>query len=336
VTDRTSIIAITLTGGAEETVGADLGESLGQDVLEEASEEVVGGESQPLRLLRAGRDVAEGDPVAELRPLARSHQRLIYGVLLTEAAHSLQLLADDPKWVGATLGMLAVLHTWSRDLAFHPHVHLLVTARGLTSDGQAWRKPAHRKFLVPGFALSKIFRAKVRDALHRSGLDVDAAVFKKPWTVHLQHAGDGRHVGEYLSRYAYRVAITNDRLERFDGRTVTFRYVSSRTRATERLTLPVGEFLGRFLQHVLPKGFTKIRAYGLFSPAASKRRGRARHLLALDPRRPQAAPAPEPAATATPVRACPVCSSGRLIRRFTCHQPLAILEYLAAAGRSPP
>ena len=172
----------------------------------------------------------------------------------------------------------------------------------------------------------------MRDA----GLAVDTAVFQKPWTVHLQHAGDGGHVGQYLSRYAYRVAITNDRIERFDGREVTFRYVSSRTRETKRLTLPVGDFLGRFLQHVLPKGFTKIRAYGLFSPAATKRRERARQLLVFDPRQPRAAPVREPVTTSAPQRACPVCAGGRLVRRFTCHLPLAILEYFAAAGRPPP
>ena len=103
----------------------------------------------------------------ELRPLARAHQSTVYDLLLREAAAALQLLADDPKWVGAKLGILAVLHTWARDLSYHPHVHLLATAGGLTDHGEAWRKPAHSRFLVPGYALSTIFRAKVRDALDR-------------------------------------------------------------------------------------------------------------------------------------------------------------------------
>ena len=107
---------------------------------------------------------------AELRPLARSHQSTVYDLLLREAAAALQHLADDPKWVGAKLGILAVLHTWSRDLSYHPHVHLLATAGGLTDQGEAWRKPAHSRFLVPGYALSTIFRAKVRDALDRENL----------------------------------------------------------------------------------------------------------------------------------------------------------------------
>jgi hypothetical protein len=288
------------------------------------------------RLLPCGYYLATFTLPDELRPLARSHQRVVYGILLTEAAGAVQLLANDPKWVGATLGILAVLHTWSRNLAFHPHVHLLITAGGLTGDGRAWRKPASRKFLLPGFALSKIFRAKVRDALQYHGLAVDPKVFRKPWTVHLQHAGDGRHAGEYLSRYAYRVALTNDRIERFDGRQVTFRYVSSRTRETQRLTLPVGDFLGRFLQHVLPKGFPKIRSYGLFSPAASKRLDRARHLLALDPLQSQAPPARETGPPAELHRPCPACSGGRLTRRFVSHRPIPRPETVHSAPRPPP
>ena len=176
---------------------------------------------------------------AELRPLARSHQRIVYDLLLREAAEALQRLADDPRWVGGTLGILAVLHTWARDLAYHPHVHLLVTAGGLTPDGEAWRKPAHRRFLVPGHALSEIFRAKMRDGLQRAGLldGLDPGIFRKPWTVHLQHAGDGHHAAEYLSRYVHRVALTNDRIEAFDGERVTFRsfrYIRSRTGETRR------------------------------------------------------------------------------------------------------
>jgi hypothetical protein len=261
---------------------------------------------------------------AELRSLARSNQRIVYGILMTAAAQALQLLADDPKWVGATLGILAVLHTWARDLAYHPHVHLLITAGGLTADGEVWRKPGRRTFLVPGYALSAIFRAKVRDALDRAGLlaGLDPNIFRKPWTVHLQHAGNGAHAGEYLSRYVYRVAITNDRIERFDGADVTFRYVSSRTHEAKRLRLSAPAFLARFLQHVLPKGFTKIRSYGLFSPTAAKRRHRARHLLELHRAATNRPPEqPEPLTIAPSPRVCPVCSQGRLVRRLTWRRP---------------
>jgi putative transposase/integrase-like protein len=268
---------------------------------------------------------------AELRSLARSHQDTVYDLLLREAAAALQLLADDPKWVGAKLGIQAVLHTWSRDLSYHPHVHLLATAGGLTDQGKAWRKPAHSRFLVPGYALSTIFRAKVRDALDRENLlgQVDPAVFRKAWNVHLEHAGDGEHAAEYLSRYAHRVALTNDRIEAFEHGRVTFRYISSRTHQTQRLTLPVQAFIARFLQHVLPKGFQKIRGYGLFRPAATRQRQRARHLLELDPALPpnlKNSPAP----TTQPVgetpdldrrRLCPACRKGHLVRLRTFRRP---------------
>jgi hypothetical protein len=281
---------------------------------------------------------------AELRPLARSHQRIVYDLLLRESAAALQHLADDPRWVGGTLGILAVLHTWTRDLAYHPHVHLLVTAGGLTPDDEVWRKPAHRRFLVPGYALSEIFRAKLRDGLQRAGLldGLDPAIFRKPWTVHLQHAGDGHHAAEYLSRYAHRVALTNDRIEAFDGERVTFRYIHSRTGETRRLTLPVHVFLARFLQHVLPKGFPKIRSYGLLSPAATGRRERARELLALDPTAPahrNTSSPPQPHDDESPRRPrhCPACRRGHLVRLVCYHTPIPLAATaIPSTSRAPP
>lgn len=280
---------------------------------------------------------------AELRDLARAHQRLVYDLLLREAACSLQTLADDPRFVGATLGILAVLHTWARDLSYHPHVHLLVTAGGLTADGTTWRKSANATFLVPGYALSTIFRAKVRDAIAKAGLAsrVDPRVFRKPWTVHLQHAGRGDHAAAYLSRYVHRVAISNDRIERFDGRCVTFRYVSTRDHQTKRLALDVDSFLARFLQHVLPRGFVKIRNYGLFSPAARKQQERARAILtayrsAID------RPVSPPSEQSLPLthRPCPACAIGHLHRQQTwrpgsIHVPL-LPAAVAATARPPP
>ena len=256
----------------------------------------------------------------------RSNQRLAYSILLQQAAAAVLQLAADRQWVGARPGILAVFHSWSRTLGFHPHVHLLVTAGGLADDG-AWVKPAHRRFLFPGYAISKIFRAKVRDAFHRSDLhnEMPAQAWTRKWTVHVKHAGDGRRTVEYLSRYVYRVAITNPRIELFDGRFVTFRYVHSRTHDTRRLKLPVNTFLARFLQHVLPKGFTKVRYYGLFSPGSQKQLDRARNLLERELLR-KPSPDPSPHATdSTPDRSmkvaqhrqscrpCPHCSEGNMV-----------------------
>ncbi len=108
---------------------------------------------------------------SELRPVAHSHQRQVYSMLLRQAAASVQTLADKPSWIGATPGILAVLHTWSRTLGYHPHAHLLVTAGGLSTDRTAWIKPAHPRFLMPGYVLSVVFRAKIHHAMARAGLD---------------------------------------------------------------------------------------------------------------------------------------------------------------------
>ena len=233
----------------------------------------------------------------QLRAIARTHQKRVYSLLLREAAAAVQTVAADRAWVGGTPGILAVLHTWSRRLDYHPHAHLLVTAGGLSPDGTAWMKPAHRRFLLPGYTLSTIFRVKLRHALHRAGLDrdIDPTVWQRAWTVHVQQIGRGEHAARYLSRYIYRVALTNDRLERFALGRVTFRFTHARTGETRRETLPVDTFITRFLQHVLPRRFTKVRSYGLLSPSRRADLERARHLLHLhDPNAP-VAPHDEPA-----------------------------------------
>ncbi len=264
---------------------------------------------------------------AELRPLARSHQRLVYSILLREAAAAVQTLASDPQWVGGRLAILAVLHTWSRTLTYHPHVHLLVSAGGLSPDGSAWVKPAHPRFLFPGYAVSPIFRTKVRHALRRAGLlqDTDSSVWTRPWTAQIQHIGNGHHAALYLSRYVYRVALSNHRIEGFQQGRVTFRYTHAKTRQTRRMTLPVLDFMARFLQHVLPKGFAKIRSYGLLSPSCRKGLERARHLLesaaAQLPQRPARRTGPEdpsPTASNEPKpRLCPVCNRGHVYFKGT-------------------
>jgi len=250
---------------------------------------------------------------AALRPLALAHPTLVYATLLREAAASLQALADEPAWVGGRLGILAVLHTWSRTLTFHPHAHLLVTAGGLAPDGTAWRKPRYARFLVPGYLLSTLFRTRVHTALARLGLTqgVDPAVWARPWVVHVQHVGAGHFAARYLARYVYKVALRNERLERFHDGQVTFRYTPSGTRDTRRMTLPLQEFLRRFLLHVLPHGFAKIRYFGLLSPTARADLERARTLLERARPAPAPKPATEPPASPAP-RPCPHCCSGYL------------------------
>jgi len=257
---------------------------------------------------------------SELRPLARSHPKKIYGLLMKAAADALQTLASDPSFLGARLGALAVLHTWTRAMLFHPHVHMLVTAGGLAADGQSWIDPKHPRFLVPGPALSEIFRAKFCAGLKKAGLlrFVPAAAWKTRWVVQSQHAGRGDKVLDYLGRYVFRIAIANSRLESLDNGIVRFRYRDNKTQQTCHVTLPATEFIHRFLQHVLPKGATKVRYYGIFSPACRSRLDRARQLLIPASANTSSITAPVAEDSAAvpaspPPMRCPLCHTGILV-----------------------
>lgn len=258
---------------------------------------------------------------AQLRDVARAQQHRVYGLLFTAAAESLRTLAADPRYLGARPGLLAVLHTWTRALLYHPHVHMLVTAGGLTPDGAAWRDPRHPTFLVPARALSVLFRAKVKAALARAGLLhlVRPKAWTKRWVVHVQPAGTGQQVLDYLARYLFRIALANSRIERFQDGQVTFRYRENASGQLQHCRLPAQEFLRRFLQHVLPRGFTKVRSYGLYSPTAAPALAHARELLTA--RGPTAAPPPSttapgpppaPEPTPPPEPTCPTCRRGVL------------------------
>lgn len=257
---------------------------------------------------------------AQLRPLARSHQKLVYGLLLNTAAASIQKLCADPQWLGAQPALMGVLHTWTRAMLYHPHAHFLVSAGGLSADGQRWVPGQHPNFLVPVRALSVIFRAKLRDRLKRAGLwsQVPAKVWKQKWVVHAQHAGSGQKVLDYLGRYVFRIAISHSRLETLEQGQVTFRYRDNRTQQIKRVGLTVQEFVQRFLQHVLPRGLTKVRHYGLSSSACGSRHAAAMALLQTAsppaPSDPPSLPANQPCTQPPePIARCPHCGTGRLV-----------------------
>jgi hypothetical protein len=252
----------------------------------------------------------------DLRALAFAHQRVVYGVLMRSAAAALQRLAADPRYVGARLGCLAVLHTWTRAMLYHPHVHLLVTAGGLSADRTQWIAAKNPAFLVPVQALSVIFRAKVCAGLRRAGLldQVAPSTWTTPWVVHAQPAGRGQRVLDYLGRYVFRIAIANSRLEEMTDGNVTFRYRDNRTQEVRRVTVTGVEFLERFLQHVLPRGCAKVRYYGLWSAAHRADRTWVRALLTTRtliavPQALQSARASSP----DDLPRCPHCRVGTLI-----------------------
>lgn len=204
----------------------------------------------------------------ELRPIVRRHQKTLYGVLMKAAAESLMKLAADPRYVGGRIGILAVLHTWTSTLAYHPHAHLLVPGGGVTQQGE-WVS-ARKGYLVPVRALAKIFRALFIQLAQRALPEekLPGAVWSKPWVVYCKPTVQGTEkVLKYLARYVHRVAFANSRLVRLDEGRVTFRYLNRREQQWKTMTLSSQEFLRRFLQHALPSGTHKVRYYGIWHPS---------------------------------------------------------------------
>ncbi|WP_424374693.1 IS91 family transposase [Methylocystis silviterrae] len=219
-----------------------------------------------------------------MRDWLRANQREGYALLMKAAADAIVELARDPRYVGATVGVLAVLHTWTQQLLYHPHVHCLVTGGGVSDDGRCWR-PARQAFLVPVKALAKLVRGKLRAALakKRPDLVLPKAAWSKPWVVHCTPWGSGEQaVVDYLARYVFRIAIANSRIVGLDDQTVTFRYKQRTSNRWRACRLDGQEFMRRFLQHVLPKGRHKVRYFGLWHPTKREDAARARLLLQLD------------------------------------------------------
>jgi hypothetical protein len=200
-----------------------------------------------------------------LRPFIRSHQRCAYQALFQASSTALKRLATDDRFIGTDLpGFTGVLHTWGRQLQYHPHIHYIVPGGGLSKDRSAWL-PSRANFFVPVKALSPIYRALFKDEMRHAGLleQIDPQVWPIPWNVHSQANHHGHSAFTYLAPYVFKVAISNRRIVSLTDRTVTFtsrKVGSARPRTAQ---LDVMEFLRRFLQHVLPHGFMKVRHFGL-------------------------------------------------------------------------
>ena len=244
---------------------------------------------------------------AEIADVAYQNKAVVYDLLFQAASETMLRIAADPKHLGARIGITAVLHTWGSALTHHPHVHMVVPGGGIALDGQRWiaSRPA---FLLPVRVLGKLFRGVFLSrllALYDAGRLVFfggltplanrhaflrhlAPVRKKRWAVYAKPPFAGPEaVLAYLSRYTHRVAISNRRLLAFDDAGVTFRYKDYRRDGGQRqrvMTLATDEFIRRFLLHVLPRGFHRIRHYGLLATSARKASlARARELLAVSP-----------------------------------------------------
>jgi hypothetical protein len=270
---------------------------------------------------------------AQIGDIAFQNKAVVYGILFKAASEALLTIAADPRHLGARIGLTAVLHTWGSALTHHPHVHCIVPGGGLSPDGQRWVS-CRPRFFLPVRVLSRLFRRLFLDRLaaaHAEGRLVffgesaglaERAAFtarlaplrRAEWVVYAKRPFAGPEaVLAYLARYTHRVAISGSRLVSMDDKGVTFRWKDYRQDGPARrklMTLAPGEFIRRFLLHVLPTGFHRIRHYGLFAnPARAANLAKARALLQ--------APTPTPADTdpetaAKSASACPCCG-GRMI-----------------------
>jgi len=222
----------------------------------------------------------------ELQDVFRRQQKFMYGLLMQVSAEAVKEVCANKRHLGALPGILSVLHTWNGQLGYHPHVHMLITGGGVTVDGQHW-EPARGEFLVPVAVLSRKIAAKFRDALKAKAPAVFAgipgSVWRREWVSFCKHYGRGNDaVLNYLSRYVFRTAISNARILGMDPTHVTFRWKDRDANAWRTERLPGVEFLRRFLQHALPRGFHKVRYYGLWHPSKRRESNRAWVLLILE------------------------------------------------------
>ncbi|MEN7973907.1 MAG: transposase [Verrucomicrobiota bacterium] len=205
---------------------------------------------------------------AQLRSLAWRHQRLVYSALFRAARATLRQFGLNPKQLGAETGMTAVLHTHSRRLTYHPHLHVVMPGGGVDVKQKLWKRTRYR-YLFNAFALATVFRGKFLHEIGQCGLRPPAGT-PKAWVVDCQLVGRGESALEYLSRYLYRGVISNANIIADDHGQVTFRYIDGGTGAARTETLSGEAFLWRVIQHVLPRGFHRVRDYGFLHHNARK------------------------------------------------------------------
>jgi len=221
-----------------------------------------------------------------LRTWVRSHPQLGYDLLFAASAQALQDLAGDPKRLGAQLGMLGVLHTWSRTLVFHPHIHYLIPGGGLSRDERTWISSGP-KFFLPFSPLANRFRTLFAQKLKKQAPELYAQIpptlWTQPWNLNVEAAGSGENALRYLARYIFKTATGNRRLHLLPDGQVRWPYRTSQTRQWTHQDFTPQELIRRFLQHVLPHGYCRVRCFGWYHPAAKVRLNRVRALLRLTP-----------------------------------------------------
>ena len=298
---------------------------------------------------------------AEIAALALGNKKVVYSILFRAASETLLEVAADPKYLGATLGFLAILHTWTQTMLHHPHIHCIVPGGGLSPDRSRWVM-SRDDFLLPIRVLARLYRGKflayLAEAARAGSLKfagvtaplASAAGFdaflreqrRKEWVVYAKPPfGSPEQVLKYLARYTHRVAISDRRILSIQEDMVTFGYRDSVTGSHRVMTLDGVEFLRRFLLHVLPTGFVRIRYFGLLANRGrAANLARCRELLATTtpdtaaPTAPSAPPTPTPTSEEDTRYRCPSCSTGRLLKVATlAPAPVADLDRPAPIPR---
>jgi hypothetical protein len=276
---------------------------------------------------------------AELHALARYRRELVFDMLFACASQTLLELGRDERRLGAQLGFTAVLHTWTRQLLFHPHIHCIVTGGGLSLDGRRWID-ARKRFLFPVKVMGALFRGKILDRLREAHAKGHFARFEgfedpeafdrfmatlacKDWVVYAKRAfGGAEQVYRYLGRYTHRIGIANSRLVALRDNAVTFR-----SKDGKAITVAANEFLRRFLLHVLPARFVKMRHFGLLAAGnVHTKLVRARGLLRRRARARALSPRHVLAALVADTRRCPVCGIGTLRARALPSTPVHVWD----------
>jgi Putative transposase/Transposase zinc-binding domain len=292
----------------------------------------------------------------ELAPLALQNQRVIYDLLFGAAWDTLRTIAADPRHLGAQVGMIAVLHTWGQSLTHHPHLHCVVPGGGLSPDGTCWIA-SRKKFFLPVKVLSRLFRRlfltalqnafeQAQLALHGQLAELNqplrlssllAQLWRKEWVVYAKRPfGGPAQVLNYLGRYTHRVARSLHRLLKLEDGQVTFRWKDYRDGRQKLLTLGAEEFLRRFLLHILPDRFVRIRHYGLLSPRRrSKQIAHCRQLLCSQPEATQLPPASSKRNLSALWRRCQSCEQGRM-RLVEIIEPGRLAQLQIVENAQPP
>ncbi|WP_028309392.1 IS91 family transposase [Desulfitibacter alkalitolerans] len=281
----------------------------------------------------------------ELNPIALRNKREVYSILLKAASETLLELGKDPKHLGAQVGFTAILHTWGQNLLDHPHLHCVVPGGGLSLDGDRWI-PAKEDFFIPVKVMSRLFRGKFLDYIKKAYVDGDlnmvgtiqplnnpqsfndllSKLYKKEWVVYCKPPfGSPEHVIEYLGRYTHRIAISNNRIANMDNDKVTFNWRDySDDNKNKLMTLEAFEFIRRFLLHVLPDSFVKIRHFGILSNCNRKTKlKKCQQLLSVEPCAEEKSNKSWEELyfelTGTDLRICPCCEKGKMIRKEPLH-----------------